>query len=462
MTRGRALVKILWLIVSAILLLHGQDELPYCTLAQPLEQNAQKIRQLDVEALNTHEKKIIENFYSGVSETLSKGKALSKFSKPQPELLRSYLKDLRELASQEEVIYQLYRTSLNDAIQSEDNKRFEHLTSIELEPLHQPRIKADAIAYYQKNFPKHSIKSLDLLCNEQLLEQKSIQFVLEQEQAYEEHLRILKRSEAQRIRKTAKAGSRNSVMITAETAASGAIEFEAENLNPYRVTLTLDVDSISNLTTSIHLPMSIELIGYSKKKILVLNRIDSRKDVNYKSSYGWVRGSAFVKHNDQYVYGLPFAKGSTVRVSQGYNGDTSHKGLSAYAIDFPLPIGTSIYAARDGIVVGVEVSNTSGGPSPDYRPYANYVIIEHDDGTMGNYYHLKQGGTAVKIGDKITKGQLIAYSGNTGYTTAPHLHFSVSKVDPFSMRRPMNLPVKIQTLEGTVTCPRCGDHYTAL
>lgn len=456
------LVKSVVMILSAILLLHGQDELPYCSLAKPLERNAQKIRQLDIEVLNTSEKKIIEHFCSGVKETLSMGEALSKFSKPQPELLKTYLKDLRELASQEEAIYQLYRTSLSDAIQTEDNKRFEHLTSIGLEPLHQPRIRADAITYYQKNFPKNSIKSLDLLCNEQVLEKKSIQFVLEQEQAYEEHLRILKRSEAQQIRKTAKIGSRNSVMITAETASSGAIEFEAENLNPYRVTLTLDFESISNLKPSLHLPLSIELAGYSKKKILALNRIDTVKSINYKSSYGWVRGSPFVKHNDAYVYGLPFAKGSTVRVSQGYHGDTSHKGLSAYAVDFPLSIGTPIYAARGGIVVGVEVSNTFGGPSPYYRPYANYVVIEHDDGTMGNYYHLKQGGTAVRIGDKITKGQLIAYSGNTGYTTAPHLHFSVSKVDPVSMRRPMNLPVKIQTLEGIVTSPRCGDHYTTL
>ncbi len=448
--------------VFGILLLNGHDSLPYYTLAKPLEDNAKKIAKLDIETLNTHEKKIIERFCTGVKETLSSGEILSKLSKPQPERLATYLQDLRELASQEEVIYQLYRISLSDAIQTEDKKRFEYLTSIELEPLHQPRIRAEAIAYYQKNFPTHSIKSLDILCSEEVLEKKSLQFVLEQEQAYEEHLRILKRSEAQKLRKTAKVGSRNSVMITAEPNVGGGIEFEAENLNPYRVTLTLDFESISNLRTSLHLPLTIELTGYSKKKILVLDRIKSNQSTDYKSSYGWVRGSPFVKHNDEYIYGLPIAKGSSVRVSQGYNGETSHKGLSAYAIDFPLPIGTSIYAARNGIVVGVEVSNNYGGPSPQYRPYANYVVIEHDDGTMGNYYHLKQDGTAVRVGDKVTKGQLIAYSGNTGYTTAPHLHFSVSKVDPISMRRPMNLPVKIQTLEGIVTSPRCGDHYTAL
>ncbi|MDD5211350.1 MAG: M23 family metallopeptidase, partial [Sulfuricurvum sp.] len=111
-------------------------------------------------------------------------------------------------------------------------------------------------------------------------------------------------------------------------------------------------------------------------------------------------------------------------------------------------------------VVGVEVGNDLGGPYPQFRPYMNYVNIRHTDGTLGNYYHLKFGGAAVKIGDTVKKGQLIAYSGNTGYTTAPHLHFSVSMVDPVSMRRPMNLPVKIQASEGLVTSPRCGDHYT--
>ncbi|HEX5670837.1 MAG TPA: M23 family metallopeptidase [Sulfuricurvum sp.] len=450
------------MIISTVWLSYAQNSLPYCSLAQPLGESAAKIHQLNIEALNTPEKKIIEHFYNGVKETLSKGEMLAQSPKIEPERLTAYLKELRELSSQQENIYQLYRSSLSDAIQTKDKKKFEHLTSIGLEPLHQPRVRAEAIAYYQKNFPVHSIKNLDILRDEQMLEQKSIKFISDQEQAYEEHLRILKRSEAQRIRKTARVGSRNSVMITAEVTPSGGIEFEAENLNPYRVTLTLDFEGMINLQSSLHLPLTAELMGFSKKKILVLNRIDQGKAIDYKSSYGWVRGSPFAKHNDNYIYGLPFAKGSDVRVSQGYNGDTSHKGLSAYAVDFPLPVGTPIFAAREGVVVGVEVSNTIGGASPEYRQYANYVIIEHNDGTMGNYYHLKAGGTAVHIGDKVSKGQLIAYSGNTGYTTAPHLHFSVSKVDPISMRRPMNLPVKIQTLEGIVTCPRCGDHYTAL
>lgn len=444
------------------MILHAQNPIPYHLLAEPLEQNARKIGQLKVEALKVSDSEMTERFCNDVQDTVSMGEGLAASSSKNQEKLTLYLQQLRTLSERQEQIYLLYRKSLLDAIETKDKKRFEHLASIELEPLHHPRVRSEAIAFYQKNFSDHPIKNLDSLCKEQLLETKSIQFAIEQEQAYEEHLKILKRSEAQQLKKNARIGSRNSVMITADTTAKGGVVFEAENLNPYRVTLTLDFETISNLSSTTHLPLTVELAGYSKKKILELVRLDGSKSTDYRSTYGWVRGSPFVRHNDDYVYALPFAKGSGVYVSQGYHGGMSHKGLSAYAIDFPFPSGTPIFAAREGIVVGSEGSNTLGGASPEYRQYANYVIVEHDDGTMGNYYHLRQGGAAVKIGEKVKKGQLIAYSGNTGYSSGPHLHFSVSKVDPVSMRRPMNLPVKIQTLQGIVTYPRQGDRYTVL
>ena len=458
----RIVIRNILIVVFTFIFSYGQDSLPYCSLSQPLENHAKKIRQLDIEALNTPEKEIIERFYKGVMDTLLRGEILVKSSKVQPEYLKAYLNDLRELASQEEEINQLYRTALYNAIETEDKKKFEHLTSIGLEPLHQPRVRAKAIAYYEKNFPPHSIKSLDSLCNEEILEKKSIQFMIEQEKAYEEHLKILKRSEVKNIKRIAKIGSKNSVIVVADLNSKGEMVFEAENLNPFLVTLSLDLDKINNLKANHPLPIYVELAGHIKKEILTLIPISRSMDMKFESSYGWVKGSAFAKHDDSYIYRLPFAVGTNVRVSQGYNGGLSHTGLSAYAIDFSVAIGTPIYAAREGTVVGVEVGYDLGGPYPQFRPYMNYVNIRHMDGTLGNYYHLKLAGSAVKIGDTVKKGQLIAYSGNTGYTTAPHLHFSVSMVDPVSMRRPMNLPVKIQALEGIVTTPRCGDHYTAL
>lgn len=430
------------------------------TLAEPLQKSAIAIEKLSQKPVMEPNKNILRNFLSGVETTLSVGRELTGAKEADKEILNAYLKELRELSKTKESIDVLYRKSLDTAMAQSDKKSFEELVSIPLDPLHHPRIRSEVIAFYQKNYPNHSIKSVEVLCNEQELEQKSIQFALEQEQAYEEHLRILKRSEVSNVKKIAQIGSRNSVILSAESNGIGGYEFEAENLNPYTVTLNIDFESLTNLKPSANVPLFIEIPARSKKRVLELSRISSVQGVNYRSSYGWVRGSVFAVHQDSYLYKLPFFKGYEVYVSQGYNGESTHKGLSAYAIDFPVPVGTPVYAAREGVVVGSEGSNNVGGASAEFRQYANYVIIEHSDGTMGNYYHLKQGGNVVAIGKKVSKGELIGYSGNTGYSSGPHLHFSVSKVDPISMRRPMNLPIKMETAQGIVSLPRKGDRYT--
>lgn len=454
------LVRVGILLLLGLLTLNAKSQVVFDTLADPLQKSTVSIEKLSQQPVMEPNKKILRNFLDSVQATLAVGQELSATKDVDSELLKIYLKDLRELASTKDTIDAMYRKSLDAAIVQSDKKSFEDLVSAPLDPLHHPRIRAEVIAFYQKNYPHHSIKSIDALCDEQALEQKSIQIAIEQEQAYEEHLRILKRSEVSGIKKIAQIGSRNSVILSADQNGAGGYEFEVENLNPYTVTLSIDFESLSNLKASNRLPLFIEVPGRSKKKVLELSRISAAVGVDYRSSYGWVRGSAFAIHQDNYLYTLPFVKGAHVYVSQGYHGDTSHKGLSAYAVDFPVAVGTPIYAAREGIVVGAEGSNNLGGASPEYRQYANYVIIEHSDGTMGNYYHLKQGGTAVAIGQKVLKGDLIGYSGNTGYTSGPHLHFSVSKVDPISMRRPMNLPIKMQTAQGIVILPQKGDRYT--
>jgi murein DD-endopeptidase MepM/ murein hydrolase activator NlpD len=458
---GLVLVRFCFLLLIGYgILFAASSPRVFDTLADPLEKSTVSIEKLSQKPIMEPNQAILRNFLSGVQATLSVGDELSGKKDVDKELLNAYLKELRELSRTKDSIDALYRKSLNTAMEESDKKSFEDLISAGLDPLHYPRVRAEVIAFYQKNYPHHSIKSIEALCDEQELERKSIQIAIEQEQAYEEHLRVLKRSEVARMKRMAQVGSRNSVILSAEQNRAGGYEFEAENLNPYVVTMSIDFESLTNLAASVKLPLFIEIPGRSKKKVLELSRISAASGVNYRSSYGWVRGSAFAAHQDSYIYKLPFIKGAAVYVSQGYNGETSHKGLSAYAVDFPVPVGTPIYAAREGIVVGADGSSNLGGASPEYRQYANYVIIEHSDGTMGNYYHLKQGGTAVAIGQKVARGDLIGYSGNTGYSSGPHLHFSVSKVDPISMRRPMNLPIKMETAQGIVTLPHKGDRYT--
>ena len=126
-----------------------------------------------------------------------------------------------------------------------------------------------------------------------------------------------------------------------------------------------------------------------------------------------------------HYYSLPFAKGETHKVVQGYGGLFSHNHLAA--LDFEMKEGTSIYAARGGVIYAYSDIFTEGGILPEYKSKANYVIIEHNDGTYGCYWHLQHNGVVIKQGNVI-QGQLIGYSGSTGYVLNAHLHFSVKRV----------------------------------
>lgn len=134
-----------------------------------------------------------------------------------------------------------------------------------------------------------------------------------------------------------------------------------------------------------------------------------------------LRGDTCVAADLQFM-SLPFAAGENVTISQGYHGFFSHYGASRYAVDFPVPIGTKVVAARSGVVWRAKEDSNTGCGMESCAPDANFVIIDHGDGTTAAYYHLQQEGVLVNVGDVVCKGQVIALSGNTGWSDGPHLH----------------------------------------
>ncbi len=103
---------------------------------------------------------------------------------------------------------------------------------------------------------------------------------------------------------------------------------------------------------------------------------------------------------------------------------TSHQagGTRQYAYDFEMPIGTILVAARAGQVSAVEQSHMDGTRVPGEE---NFVIITHDDGTHGRYFHITQNGSMVAVVQMVGQGDPIALSGDTGESQGPHLHFVV-------------------------------------
>ena len=122
---------------------------------------------------------------------------------------------------------------------------------------------------------------------------------------------------------------------------------------------------------------------------------------------------------------LPYPAGSSYRMIQGPKGSFSHDGFNTYAYDFRMPIGSPVSAAAPGRVVRVKQDSQKGGNDPVYIDQGNSVIIDHGNGLFTQYLHLQYQSAQVKEGDLVSGGQIIAMSGNTGYSSTPHLHFQV-------------------------------------
>ena len=152
--------------------------------------------------------------------------------------------------------------------------------------------------------------------------------------------------------------------------------------------------------------------------LLSLNSFSQLRDTEIKDLK-----TGRIKIDSSYVYWLPYEKSSKFLFIQGANSKMSHKGELSF--DFKMKRGSKICAARDGRVVGVKSDSDKGGLKDEFLSYGNHIIIQHDDGSIAQYWHLELNGVYVKLGDLVTKGQIIGSSGNTGYTAFPHLHFQI-------------------------------------
>lgn len=98
-------------------------------------------------------------------------------------------------------------------------------------------------------------------------------------------------------------------------------------------------------------------------------------------------------------------------------GGVKTQGIHGYnAVDFGAPVGTKVVAAEDGEVVISKEGGWNGG-------YGSYIVIKHANGVQTLYAHLSE--TVAGVGASVSAGEVIGYTGNTGRSTGPHLHFEV-------------------------------------
>ena len=238
------------------------------------------------------------------------------------------------------------------------------------------------------------------------------------------------------------------------------ISFYVDNDLFIPASVYINFESLVNLSPTVDLPFSGLIEPGAKAQYLFSLIPGSGRRISYSLTYRYSRGDPrSIQADEDYLYSFPYAHGTKQRVTQGFNGRYTHENENSYAIDFDLAEGTEIFAARAGVVVEVKEESNRGGPSPQYSSHANYILIMHSDGTMGNYVHLQQNGALVDRGEQVRLGQLIAYSGDTGRSSGPHLHFDVRV--PQANGKMQSIPIRFKGANGEAIVPTQNEFYYA-
>jgi murein DD-endopeptidase MepM/ murein hydrolase activator NlpD len=254
------------------------------------------------------------------------------------------------------------------------------------------------------------------------------------------------------------AGRPKTDSVTVITKREGDVtHFYIKNDELCEVTVTFEM-GLNNLAANKQLPCTATYPARQTTEAFTLSPIDPSAKWSFDYTNYFKLGSESAQP-DQYTYELPYTPGEKFKVTQGYDGKFSHKGSNKYAIDWNLPQGTLVRAARGGMVVRVKDDSNTGGPTADYDRYNNYVLIRHDDGTLGHYCHLQQGSCLMKPGQVVATGEALARSGTTGFSSGPHLHFCVFKTK--NGRERESLPVKFRTEKASATTLAEGRSYRA-
>lgn len=178
-------------------------------------------------------------------------------------------------------------------------------------------------------------------------------------------------------------------------------------------------------------------------------------------SYSWkgILGVPGAQHTPHEPYRAPFAVGSSYRITQAYPMRITHDSPeSQYAVDLALPDETPVYAAREGVVINLRHDSFRGAATSVMLDQANMVEILHDDGTIGVYAHLHWDSVRVQPGQHVTRGEYIADSGNTGFTTGAHLHFAVIRNAGLEA---VSVPIQFDGAGGTAVAPQLNMMLTA-
>lgn len=227
------------------------------------------------------------------------------------------------------------------------------------------------------------------------------------------------------------------------TPVAGGYQALADNRLAGPVEVSLRFARNHNIQAQPSLPTRTVVPGRATAVVASLGVVDPSQGGDFELRMDAVPGDPRARPRDvEYV--LPL-RGAPLQIDQSFGGSFSHNDdQNRHALDFAAPIGTPVLAAREGVVMEVEDGfGRAGLDRGRDGGRANLIRLLHEDGAMSVYAHLKVDGVLVRTGQRVRAGQQIGLSGNTGFTTGPHLHFVVQvnrgmrlQSIPFRMRGP--------------------------
>ena len=210
---------------------------------------------------------------------------------------------------------------------------------------------------------------------------------------------------------------------------SDGLVLEAVNELPVWVQIAFRAESARNVDPQAPISGNRLLAPRSTTELIRLPPLELGAPSEVEFSYQFILGHPGARHRPAQPYRLPYQLTDAHRVAQAFPDTQTHSGLAnRYAVDFEMPVGTGVFAARGGVVVEVAAEFVEAGFDLERdAARANFVRILHDDGTLALYGHLDWRSVRVAPGQIVMRGERLADSGNTGYSFGPHLHFVVQR-----------------------------------
>jgi murein DD-endopeptidase MepM/ murein hydrolase activator NlpD len=259
--------------------------------------------------------------------------------------------------------------------------------------------------------------------------------------------------------KIERASEKPEVKLSRRTTAAG-VTLYAQNTYFAPVQILYRITRADNVAADVAREGLLMLPARAETRLVDARKEDVRAPITFDYEFQYLPGDPQAQHRPDLPYRLPYAESSSYTVSQAYPDRVTHLDPSStYAVDFVMPIGTNVFAARGGTVIEVASDfHEAGVDAAVDGPRANVVRVLHDDGTMSLYGHLNWNSIRVVPGQRIERGEYLADSGNTGFSTGPHLHFAVQRNRGGAI---VSLPVEFAGAGNAALTVRSGARYVA-